>query len=268
MKKKCCIFANTGKELAIAFEKNLHEHLKKRDIEIIPTSNIMEADFAVVIGGDGTLLKASKTIIKNQKIHVIAVNAGSLGFLAEIKIANALEVIDRYLSGVFEVITRYCLEVTIKGKTYDALNEVVISKGGVLTKMVRVSIFTENEYINTYRADGVIISTPTGSTAYSLSVGGPIVSPEIKAIIITPIAPHNLTARTVVIDGSEKLAVKIEDENRTGYAVIDGENSAQIKKEDEIFIKYSGKSLKLVLPEGKNYYEILRETLKWGDNLC
>ncbi len=266
--RKCCIFYNEEKQLAKDFYTKVYAYLIEKNIEIISKEKINQASFAIVIGGDGTLLRASKEIIKNETIHVIAVNAGSLGFLTEIKISNAISVITRYLTGEFRTRSREFLEVKIRDKTYDVLNEVVISKGGVMTKLLRVGIYSNNEYMNTYRADGVILCTPTGSTAYSLAAGGPIVAPSLRGIIITPIAPHNLTARPVIIDGNEELIVKIEDKDRVGYAVLDGETCAKINYDDMVYIKFSGKKLNLVLPEDLSYYAMLRETLKWGDNLC
>ncbi|MGL4687300.1 MAG: NAD(+)/NADH kinase [Fusobacteriaceae bacterium] len=266
--KKCCIFYNNEKELAKEFHKKVYAYLIEKNVEIVSHEKIKIADFAIVIGGDGTLLRASKEIIQNENIHVIAINAGSLGFLTEIKMSKAIIVIERYLMGKFRIKSREFLEVKIGEKKYDVLNEVVISKGGVMTKLLRIGIYSNKEYMNTYRADGVIICTPTGSTAYSLAAGGPIVVPSLRGIIITPIAPHNLNTRPVVIDGNEELIVKIEDEDRIGYAVLDGETCAKINYNDMVYIRFSGKKLNLVLPEDLSYYAMLRETLKWGDNLC
>lgn len=266
--KKCCIFFNEDKVLALKFAKETEEYLITKNVEIIPKESVENADFAVVIGGDGTLLRASKTIISNPNLDVIAVNAGSLGFLTEIRIEEAIKTYDKYLSGKSIIKDRKLLEVTIKDKVYDVLNEAVISKGGVRTKLLRVEIYSNGDFMNRYRADGVIISTPTGSTAYSMAAGGPIVTPGLKAMVITPIAPHNLAARPVVIDGDEVLIAKISDEDRMGYVILDGENCSKIKYNEEIKIRYSDKKIRLVLPEENNYYTILRETLKWGDNLC
>ncbi|MGL5123544.1 MAG: NAD(+)/NADH kinase [Fusobacteriaceae bacterium] len=266
--KKCCIFYNEEKELAEEFYRKVYTYLIKKNVEIVPHEKIGIADFSIVIGGDGTLLRASKEIIKNKSIHVIAINAGSLGFLTEIKMNKAIHVIERYLTNKFRIKSREFLEVKIGKKNYDVLNEVVISKGGVMTKLLRIGMYSNKEYMNTYRADGVIICTPTGSTAYSLAAGGPIVVPSLRGIIITPIAPHNLSMRPVVIDGNEELIVKIEDEDRVGYAVLDGETCAKITYNDRVYIRFSGKKLNLVLPEDLSYYAMLRETLKWGENLC
>lgn len=266
--KRCCIIHNTDKEIAVEFYGKVKKFLKDKKVEVCKIQNLENLDFAVVIGGDGTLLRAAKVLVKNPNVDIIAINAGSLGFLTEISIEDGIESIERYLNGDYKVKSRSMLEVRLKDEVYDALNEVVISKGGVMTKLLRIGVYSDEEYMNTYRADGLIISTPTGSTAYSMAAGGPIVAPGLKAIIITPIAAHNLTARPVVIDGDEVLRIKIEDEERVGYAVIDGERCAKIHSTDIVTIAYTGKKINLVLPKDLNYYGILRETLKWGDKLC
>ncbi|MGL4254412.1 MAG: NAD(+)/NADH kinase [Fusobacteriaceae bacterium] len=266
--KRCCIIHNTEKEIAIDFFQKVKGFLKEREVEILEIDELELLDFAVIIGGDGTLLRAAKILVKNPKIDIIAINAGSLGFLTEISIEDGLNAIGRYLKGDYQVKSRRLLEIGLKDKVYDALNEVVISKGGVMTKLLRIGVYSDGEYMNTYRADGLIISTPTGSTAYSMAAGGPIVTPGLKALVLTPIAAHNLTARPVVINGDEVLTIKIEDEDRIGYAVIDGETCAKIHFDDVVTVAYTGKKIKLVLPKELNYYGILRETLKWGDKLC
>lgn len=266
--KRCCIIYNTEKEVATDFYHKVKKFLKAQEVEICKIHELETLDFAIVIGGDGTLLRAAKVLVKNSEIDIIAINAGSLGFLTEISIEDGLDSIERYLMGDYRVKSRRMLEVKLKDKIYDALNEVVISKGGVMTKLLRIGVYSDEEYMNTYRADGLIISTPTGSTAYSMAAGGPIVTPGLKALVITPIAAHNLTARPVVIDGDEVLTIKIEDENRVGYAVIDGETCAKIHCDDIVTVAYTGKKINLVLPKELNYYGILRETLKWGDKLC
>lgn len=266
--KRCCVIYNIEKREALGFYEGVLKFLETKDVKILPLDEIQNIDFVIIIGGDGTLLRASKKIIENPAADVIAINAGSLGFLTEIKMEDGLQVIERYLEGECEVRSRYLLEVKFRDKCYNALNEVVISKGGAMTKMLRVGLESNGEYMNTYRADGLIISTPTGSTAYSMAAGGPIVSPWLNAMIITPIAAHNLTAKPIVIDGSEKLSVRIEDEGRTGYAILDGEKCAKIGCADVVEINYSDRRINLVLPEKISYYGILRETLKWGDKIC
>ena len=147
----------------------------------------------------------------------------------------------------------------------------VFSNGGMARRPVRIGLYSEKGKINCYRGDGVIISTPTGSTAYSLSAGGPIISHYLDAMLITPIAPHNLTTRPIVIDIKREICVKVEDGQETGresFVIADGDTWKQIGKNDKITVTYSDKKLKLLCPKNRNYYSVLKEKLKWGDNLC
>lgn len=269
--KKCVIFYNEEKAAAVMNYKKIKDFLERENVEILSHYHVNEADFAVVIGGDGTLLRAAKTIIKNEDITVIAVNAGSLGFLTEIKAEEGVEACASYLVGDYHIDSRGLLDIWINGEKRTVLNEVVFSNGGMAKKPVKIGLYSDKGKINCYRGDGVIISTPTGSTAYSLSAGGPIISHYLDAVLITPIAPHNLTTRPIVIDIKRDICVKVEDEKeseRESFAIVDGELWKKIDKEDEIKVKYSDKKLKLLLPKNRNYYSVLKEKLKWGDNLC
>ena len=266
--KKVCIIYNFEKKIAKEIYIESVEHFCKRNIEVLSVENSSEADFAVVIGGDGTLLRSFKHFIFRSKMYVIAINAGSLGFLTEIKKEKVFEEYDNFLNGTFKYEKRHILEIKINHKKYYALNEIVISKGGITSKVLRVSFSSDDEYMCTYKGDGVIISTPTGSTAYSMSAGGPIVKSNMKAIIITPLAPHNLNTRPIVISGEEKLQIQLEDTDRTGQIVVDGQVSTKVNSESIIDIEYSSMTLNLVIPKDRNYYSVLREKLKWGDNLC
>lgn len=262
------IIYNEDKPLAVKTYKELLEFFKRKNIEIISRENIERAHFVVIVGGDGTLLRNGKEILeKNKNIDIFAVNAGSLGFLTEIKIEEIFETLEDYLDGEYSLEKRGILSIKYKGKTYEAINEILISKGGYMEKILKVEVNSEGGFINGYKADGLIISTPTGSTAYSLSVGGPIVVPSLRAMVLTPMAPHNLTTRTIVIDGKEKLSIRLLDD-REGYLVIDGESYGKLEINDIIEVSYSEKTLRLVLPKNRSYYSILREKLKWGDNLC
>lgn len=269
--KKCVIFYNDEKAIAVINYKKIKDFLESEGVCVLSAENIEEADFAVVIGGDGTLLRATHKIIKNKNIVVIAVNAGSLGFLTEIKIDEGVEACKMYLSGDYEVEHRGLLDVWINDEKRIALNEVVFSNGGMARKPVKIGLYSDKGKINCYRGDGVIVSTPTGSTAYSLSAGGPIISHYIDAVLITPIAPHNLTTRPIVIDIKRDIRVIVEEEadsDRESYVIIDGESWTRIDREDKIRVKYSEQKLKLLLPANRNYYSVLKEKLKWGDNLC
>lgn len=264
--KKVFIIYNKDKILAQELYKISLEYFQQKKIEIVDKPN--KADFGVVIGGDGTLLRAFRSFIFKKNLYVIAINAGSLGFLTEIKKENMLEEYDNFLAGNFKYEKRHILEVELDGQIYYALNEVVLSKAGITSRVLRVNFKTNGEYMSTYKGDGVIVATPTGSTAYSMSAGGPILKSDMKAMIITPIAPHNLNTRPIVIGGDESIEMKIEDEKRMGQVIIDGQTNKRISSLDTVRMEYSRYSLNLVIPKDRNYYSVLREKLKWGDNLC
>jgi len=263
MKKKVCIIYNTSKKDAIKFYEESKEFFENYDIDI--QSEVEGSDFVVVIGGDGTLLQASKNIANHNKF-VIAVNMGSLGFLTDIRKTEAFQVYKDVLMGNYKLEERHMLEVEVRGEIHTGLNEVVMSKGGILQKLIRIRASGEH-YINTYRADGLIVATPTGSTGYSLSAGGPIIRSNLDILLITPIAPHNLSTRPIIIDGKEEVTLRLEEEG-SAFITIDGDDAIEISKEDYIKIRYSEKKLRLVLPKSRNYYSVLREKLKWGDKIC
>lgn len=265
---KVCIIYNEDKVEALSFYNETVEYFKEKGCITCGREGAVDADLAVVIGGDGTLLRAARGFLKNNKIFVIAVNMGSLGFLTEIKREEAFDTYGNVLLGRYTLEERKFLQVEMHGKKYHALNELVVSKGGTLSKLIRVKVDSGSDYVNTYRADGIIISTPTGSTAYSLSAGGPLISPNLNAMVITPIAPHNLSTRPIVISGDEHLNLEIVDVDRCGYVTIDGDKSIKIYHGETIKIKYGETPLRLVVPENRNYYGVLREKLKWGDGLC
>lgn len=267
--KKVCIIYNEQKVKALSFYEETRQFFIDRKIEIVPLERVEEACFAITIGGDGTLLRAAKKIMKNKEIFVVAVNMGSLGFLTEIKASEAFETYKQVLEGRYKLEERKLLEINIKGGRYHALNELVFSKGGKMSKLIKVSMYSKEQgYINTYRADGVIVATPTGSTAYSLSAGGPLIKPGLNAMVITPIAPHNLSTRPIVIDGNEELEVEAVDVEMDTGVTIDGEKCIKLTKGERVGIRYSDKVLKLVVPSNRNYYGVLREKLKWGDEIC
>lgn len=264
MKKKVCIIYNTSKKDAIKFYEVSKEFFENCGVEV--QSEIEESAFVVVIGGDGTLLQASKDIANHNKF-AIAVNMGSLGFLTDIRRIEALQVYEDVLMGNYKLEERHMLEVEVRGEKYTGLNEVVLAKGGILQKLIRIRASGEH-YINTYRADGLIVATPTGSTGYSLSAGGPIIRSNLDVLLITPIAPHNLSTRPIIVDGKEEITLKLEGRDNSAYIAVDGDDAIEVTKEDTIKIRYSDKKLKLVLPKSRNYYSVLREKLKWGDKIC
>lgn len=261
------IVHNEDKELAVKLQKEYLQFFLEKKIKIVSISEIKKADFVVVIGGDGTLLRASKKIIKNNNIVVFAVNAGSLGFLTEIKMEEFKSTFENYLVGKIKIEERYFLEINYGEEKIKALNEVVISKEGAIAKIIDIELKNETTKICNYKGDGLIVATPTGSTAYSLSAGGPIVVPGLKVVVVTPLAPHNLATRPILLNGEENIILSLKKEQRA-YMIVDGEVEREISDRDKILIKLSDKKLRLVLPEGRDYYGTLRDKLKWGDNLC
>lgn len=264
--KKVFIIYNQDKPLAQELYQKSVEYFASKKIEIVDKAG--KADFGVVIGGDGTLLRSFRNFIFKKNLYVIAINAGSLGFVTEIKKENMIDEYENFLNGKFKYEKRHILEVEIDGQIYYALNEVVLSKAGITSRVLRVNFKTNGEYMCTYKGDGVIVATPTGSTAYSMSAGGPILKSDMKAVVITPIAPHNLSTRPIVIGGDERIEMRIEDEKRMGQVIIDGQTNKRITSAEDIRIEYSKFTLNLVIPKDRNYYSVLREKLKWGDNLC
>lgn len=265
--KNAVIIYNKTKEEAFEFYNTSKNYLINKGINILENKEIKKADFMVVIGGDGTLLAASKRVIETE-IPVIAINLGSLGFLTEVKKEEAFQTFDRFLKGEYYSDKRYFLEINLNNEKYYALNDVVLSKGGLNMRMASVNFYANDIYVTNYKADGVIISSPTGSTAYSLSAGGPILTPNLNAIAITPIAPHTLSARPIIVEGGTKLSFESVDKDRELHLILDGQINLTMNEPDTLEIKMSEKFISLVKPDERDYYQVLREKLKWGDNLC
>lgn len=265
--KKAVIIYNKTKPEALEFYNSSKNYLSSKGVNILDSKEIEEADFMVVIGGDGTLLSASKKAI-NHNFPVVAINLGSLGFLTEVRKEEAFEIFDRVICGEFYSDKRYFLEIVLNNEKYYALNDVVLSKGGLNMRMASVNFFANDIFVTNYKADGVIVSSPTGSTAYSLSAGGPILSPNLNAVSITPIAPHTLSARPIIVDGDTKLSFESLDKDRELHLILDGQVNLTMKEQDNLEIKLCEKYISLVKPKERDYYQVLREKLKWGDNLC
>lgn len=267
--KKICIIYNEAKENAKLISKDIKNYLNSEidKVKIITINNIDKADFAIVIGGDGTLLRSFQKI-KNKNTKIIAINAGTLGFITEIRKDYYKEIIDDILNNDFNLEERAFLEVKIGNNIYEALNEVYLTKDNIKRNIVSSKIYVEDKFLSEFKGDGVILSTPTGSTAYSLSAGGPVVSPELKLFLITPIAPHNLNTRPLILSGNSNIYLSLAEPSEQAYITIDGNIHHKISNKDHIEIRYSKKKLKLVIPKNRNYFEVLREKLKWGENLC
>ena len=227
-----------------------------------------KVDMILVLGGDGTLL-ATAEAASCYDVLVLGVNLGRLGFLAEVERGELKECIDKLFSGKFVVEERLmlsaCVTKTNGNKTeFVALNDIVISKG-VNATLMDFDMSICNEFVDDYKSDGIIISTPTGSTAYSLSAGGPILSPHLEAILVTPICPHKLYSRAMVVSGNDFITVKTRaDEIFSATVLADGQKKADIKEGDVLTVEKSDKVTKLIRFD-KGFYSILRHKLMGKD---
>jgi len=225
-------------------------------------------DALVVLGGDGTLLAASRLLEK--PIPVLGVNFGSLGFLTEITLDDLYPALEGVLAGRYEHEDRRLLRAVVhrRGRpdvTADVLNDVVITKAGP-SRIIEVDVTVDGSFVSSFRADGIIVSSPTGSTAYNLAAGGPILHPTLPAVVITPICPHMLTNRPLVVSDEARVEVRL----RAGrdvevYAALDGQETFAFSDGDHVAVTGSPRRLKLVKAPGRDYYTVLRTKLKWGD---
>lgn len=219
-----------------------------------------------VIGGDGSFLYAARTF-GLFGIPMIGINAGKLGFLMSVTPQECGQVLDDIISEKLPLSERFCLDVCIvrKGKNHrfsPFLNDAVVARGS-LSRMIPIEVWIENELFSSYSADGLIISTPTGSTAYNLSAGGPILSPTLPAIVITPICAHTLAVRPFVTDASHYIMVCIHGDPQESALTIDGQESFHLEEGDEIHIRQSEKRLRIYEPHQHQFYQLLRKKLRW-----
>ena len=244
--------------------KDFYSYLKERNIQEV--FGVEQADLIISLGGDGTMLISAKEAIRGN-IPVLAVNMGSLGYLAEVKPQDAVKMMQDYENGNYKIEERSFLEVKYEDNIFYALNELVITKGGHEAHLIQVEVYSNDVFVNKYRADGIIVATPTGSTAYSLSAGGSIVHPGLNALTITPLAPQSLTARPIIVNGCEVLSFKATSRDDAVHLNIDGNQWFQMGEGDLVSARISKKKVRIVKPVSSDYYSILRQKLKWGDSV-
>lgn len=222
-----------------------------------------KVDLVIVLGGDGTLLSIAH-LAAQKNVPVLGVNLGSLGFLTEVPLSEMSLTLDSFLEGNEEIVShRRLLEVRAKGKVYYCLNDVVINKGA-LARMIQFTIWIDEKEIATLRADGLIISTPTGTTGYSLSAGGPIVKPYIPAVVLAPICPHTLSFRPMVISADSVIKVKLLIGGEEVYLTLDGQRGNLLDKNDMVEVRKAVFELQLISSPKRNYFDLLKEKLGWG----
>jgi NAD+ kinase len=233
-------------------------------------SLVKDVGLVLVLGGDGTLLSMADAIGRAAlNVPILGVNFGSLGFLTEVTLPELYPALEAALAGKARIEDRMTLNATItrvkSGPTSDfAVNDVVINKGA-RSRLIELEISVGDGLVMSVRADGLIIATPTGSTAYNLSAGGPIVQPNVEALVLTPIAPHTLTNRPVVIPASSSIRVKpMMDDLDEVFVTFDGQTGCELRAGDEITVCRAREPMRLVRPATRSYFEVLREKLNWG----
>jgi NAD+ kinase len=237
------------------------ETLRRKDIPLC-------ADLLIVLGGDGTLLSAARLAVVRE-VPILAVNLGGLGFLTTVSLDELYPILEEIFANKHRISERVMLQAEIirAGNVIlrqVALNDAVLNKAA-LARIMDLELRVNGEYVTTYKADGLILSTPTGSTAYSLAAGGPIVYPAVEAFVVTPICPHTLTNRPLVIPDSAKIEIGFKSEDDSVFLTFDGQVGIELAIDDRIVLGKAPEKLHLVRPSVKSYFEILRSKLKWGE---
>lgn len=231
------------------------------------TTPTLDADLIVVLGGDGTMISTARLIGLDRTL-VLGINYGSLGYLTDFRIEEMFPALESIIAGQYEIDRRVMLEAELlRGEERLAagrvLNDVVLNKAA-LARIIEIDVHLNGQFVNSFRADGLIISTPTGSTAYNLSAGGPIIYPSMNAVVMTPICPFTLTNRPIVIPDAAEIELSLKDENEGVILTFDGQTGHRMKANDRVVIRKSETTFNLVQPTNRNYFDVLRDKLKWG----
>ncbi|MFW6278898.1 MAG: NAD(+)/NADH kinase [Bacillota bacterium] len=275
---------NVNKDKSFPNARKVYDWFQKRGVEVLieeEAAGMMDlqetgasfselrekVDLIILFGGDGTFLYTARNFMGSE-VPLLGVNLGRLGFLTEIETEELEETMEKLVNGEYEIEKRLLLRIQIEreGETIVdslALNDGVINRGAN-ARMIGLEININDQFVNSYRADGLIIATPTGSTAYSLSAGGPLVNPCLEAIIVTPICPHTLYVRPLIVSATEKLAVRVSGDSQDMKITIDGNESHTLLAEDRIIIAAAEKTVSLLKLPGKTFYNILQEKMRTG----
>ena len=222
------------------------------------------SDFIVVLGGDGTLLSVAPAAAR-AGVPVMGINLGRLGFLTEIPVSEAVATLDRFLAGDAGLVSpRWLLEARTAGISSYCLNDAVITKGAV-SRMIELVLGIDGRDVATVKSDGLIVSTPTGSTAYSLSAGGPIVHPRVPAIVVTPICPHTLSFRPLAVPAASSVSVRLLTGGEEVFLTLDGQRVAPMGRDDTVELRKAPFELQLVTSPKRSYYDLVKEKLGWAE---
>lgn len=255
---------------AVLCARRLEELFQRRGMATTRDVLSDTTDMVVVLGGDGTLLHAAAAAY-DFDIPILGINLGALGFLTEFAADELNLVVEMLCSGAFELEERMVLEVTLlplEGQAihFIALNEAVVTKGSI-GRIIEIPVWANEAFLASYRGDGLIVATPTGSTAYSLSAGGPIVHPALEAIVVTPICPFALGIRPVILPADMTVRMNVQKWNEEITLIIDGQNHHELQKGGQVLIRRADRTLKLVRSPSRDYFEILRGKLGWGKGI-
>jgi len=225
-------------------------------------------EFVVVLGGDGTMLAAARSVAQ-AGIPILGVNLGALGFMTEVRLEELETTLDALAHHQCVIDARAMLHCQlVRGgkcvETYEALNDIVVNKAA-LARMVDFDVYVNQQFVSNYKADGVIVATPTGSTAYSLAAGGPILTPEVSAFVITPVSPHALTNRPLVVPDRSEIMIEVKQPQEEAYLTVDGQTGGPLSQGDRIVCRKSEHTIQLFHLPQRSFFDVLRTKLKWGE---
>lgn len=268
---------------AVSLAKKVADFLKERGFQLFtaPDQKVIvgtkaaktkkhmdDIKLVIVLGGDGTYLRAVR-LLEGRSVPILGFNMGSLGFLTAHNADTVFDIIEKTLGGkmVLRPRSMLCAKIQRKGKVrgeYHALNDIVIERGS-MSQLINTAIYSEKFLVSQVKADGLIVASPSGSTAYNLAAGGPILDPESQVFVVTPVAPHSLTSRPLIFPDKKELSFKLEGKTQKAHFIVDGQKMTEITAEDEVILTRSCYDHWMVREENHNYFHLLREKLKFGD---
>jgi len=250
----------------VLIDRETAAYTNNREIVDRDQIGLRKPDYAIVLGGDGTLLSAARAVAK-AGVPILGVNLGMLGFLTEVPLAELYPALEAIHANRFSLDRRALVHCQLvrEGKciaTYDALNDAIVNKVSI-ARLASLDLYIDEMFVSNYKADGMIIATPTGSTAYSVAAGGPILMPSVEAFVVTPVSPHSLTHRPLVVRDSSEIVVVVNTEHEPAFLSIDGQVGMDLRDRDRIVCRKSEYTVKL-LRISKTFFDVLRTKLKWG----
>ncbi|MBV9957479.1 MAG: NAD(+)/NADH kinase [Acidobacteria bacterium] len=249
-------------------ERERIEHQTGCAIEVLEREELASrVDMMLVLGGDGTMIGVAR-LMEDSEVPVLGINFGTLGYLAEFRVEEMFPAIESILAGNFRLDRRVMLSVEhFRGEEKlmqsRVLNDVVINKAA-LSRIIEIEAYSNGQYVNSFRADGLIVSTPTGSTAYNLSAGGPVIYPSMNAIVMTPICPFTLSNRPIVVPDDTQLEIFLKTDREEVALTLDGQIGFTLQISDRVLIRKSHTTFNIVQPANRNYFDVLRDKLRWG----